>query len=131
LSSGQRPSTPGVHREIWQAATSYIDGRLGELLTVPAVARAALTSERQLQRVFAAEGASVRAYIARARMRHAAFLAINTDTAIAEIAIAVGYSHASAFIKAFRLHHGMTPTALRRHSPASRHDAGRAAPPRG
>jgi AraC-like DNA-binding protein len=114
LPEGQRSSTPGVHREILHAATTYIDARVGELLTVEAVARAALTSERQLQRIFAAEGATVRQYIADRRMRHAASLALGTDAPVGEIAGLVGYAHASAFIKAFRLHHGITPAELRR-----------------
>jgi transcriptional regulator GlxA family with amidase domain len=114
LPTGQRLSTPATHREIWEAATSYIDAHLGALLTVRSVARAALTSERQLQRVFAAERATVREYIARARMRRAAWLAMSSQKPVAEIAGLVGYSHASAFIKAFRLHYGVTPAALRR-----------------
>jgi transcriptional regulator GlxA family with amidase domain len=114
LPTGQRSSTPVIHREIWFTATAYIEGRLGEPLTVPGVARAALTSERQLQRVFAAAGITVRQFIADARMNHAAVLAVSTDVPVAEIAGLVGYGHASAFIKAFRLHHGETPAQLRR-----------------
>ena len=114
MPSGQRSSTPAIHNEIWHAATTFIEGRVGELLTVSEVARAALTSERQLQRVFAQEGATVRQYISTARMRHAAALAVRTDASVTEIAGAVGYAHASAFIKAFRMHHGVTPTQLRR-----------------
>ena len=111
---GQRSSTPGVHREIWQSATAFIEARLGEMLTVPGIAHAALTSERQLQRVFAGEGVTVRQYVAHARMRHAAGLAIGTDASVAQIAGLVGYGHSSAFIKAFRVHHGATPTELRK-----------------
>jgi len=114
LPTGQRSSTPDVHREIWHAATAHIESRLGEYLSVTDIARAALTSERQLQRVFAAEGATVRQYIAVARMRYAAELAVATDASVAEIARLVGYGHSSAFIKAFRTQHGVTPTELRR-----------------
>jgi AraC-like DNA-binding protein len=114
LPTGQRSSTPATHRQIWHDATAYIKSRLGESLTVPVVARAALTSERQLQRVFASESITVRQYIADARMDHAATLAVSTDLPVAEIAGLVGYGHASAFIKAFRLHHAVTPAQLRR-----------------
>ena len=114
MPAGQRSSTPTLHREIWQAATAYIDGRLAHGLTVEHVARAALTSERQLQRIFAAEGVTVRSYIAQARMRRAAELALGTDALVVDIAGHVGYAHASAFIKAFRSFHGMTPSELRR-----------------
>jgi transcriptional regulator GlxA family with amidase domain len=124
LPIGQRSSTPGAHREIWHAATAQIEDRLGELLTVQGIARAALTSERQLQRVFAGEGVTVRQHIARVRMRRAADLAIATDAPVAEIAGLVGYGHASAFIKAFRLHHGVTPTELRRRHRGASREAG-------
>jgi AraC family transcriptional regulator, carnitine catabolism transcriptional activator len=115
MPTGQRSTTPGTHREIWHAATAHIEGNLEALLTVPGIARAALTSERQLQRVFAATGdTTVREYVLAARMTRAATLAIGTDDPMVVIARRVGYGHASAFIKAFRLHHGVTPNELRR-----------------
>jgi two-component system response regulator YesN len=115
MPTGQRSTTPGTHRAIWHAATAHIEGNLDALLTVPGIARAALTSERQLQRVFAAVGeTTVREYVLCARMRHAALLATRTDAPMAVVARHVGYAHASAFIKAFRLHHGVTPNELRR-----------------
>jgi two-component system response regulator YesN len=115
MPTGQRSSTPGTHRAIWHAATTHIEGNLDALLTVPGIARAALTSERQLQRVFAALGdTTVREYVLAARMSRAATLATFTDDPMAVVARQVGYGHASAFIKAFRLHHGVTPNELRR-----------------
>jgi two-component system, response regulator YesN len=113
--TGQRWSTPGAHREIWQAATSYIDQHVAERLTLGELAHVALTSERQLQRVFAAMGATtVRDYIVRTRMRRAAALMLTTDEPVSTVAGQVGYGAVSAFIKAFRLHHGVTPNELRR-----------------
>lgn len=115
MPTGQRSTTPGTHRAIWRAATTHIDGNLAEVLCVRDIAREALTSERQLQRVFAVIGSTtVREYILVARMRHAAVLAVGTDAPMTTIAREVGYGHASAFIKAFRLHHGVTPSELRR-----------------
>ena len=115
MPTGQRSTTPGTHRAIWHAATTHIEGNLGEGLCVRDIARQALTSERQLQRVFAVVGSTtVREYILVARMRRAAALAVGTDAPMAVIAQQVGYGHASAFIKAFRLHHGVTPSELRR-----------------
>ena len=104
-----------MYRDIWDAATRHIDANLADDLTLEGIARAALTSERQLQRVFAEVGATtVREYITGARMRRAAALAVSTDAPITAIARHVGYSGPSAFIKAFRLHHGVTPSTLRR-----------------
>jgi AraC-like DNA-binding protein len=57
---------------------------------------------------------TVRAYIRRARMRRAAALVLATDAPLAAVAAQVGYGHVSAFVKAFRVHHGMPPAELRR-----------------
>lgn len=59
-------------------------------------------------------GTTVREYMQRARMGRAAELLLVTGATVTEVAGAVGYGHASAFIKAFRIHHGLTPTELRR-----------------
>lgn len=115
MPTGQRSTTPGTHRAIWHAATTHIEGNLADGLSVRDIAREAVTSERQLQRVFAVIGSTtVREYILIARMRHAAALAVSTNAPMTTIARQVGYGHASAFIKAFRLHHGVTPSELRR-----------------
>ncbi|MBE2314623.1 helix-turn-helix transcriptional regulator [Solirubrobacter sp. CPCC 204708] len=111
----QRSTTPGIHRAIWHAATEHIESNLDAVLTVPGIARVALTSERQLQRVFAAVGSTtVREHILAVRMGRAAELVLLTDAPMTAVAEQVGYGHASAFIKAFRLHHGVTPSELRR-----------------
>ena len=115
LPASHRSSTVAAHRDIWSAATSYIDLHLATPLSVDDVARAAITSRRQLQRVFADAGeTTVREYITLARMRRATLLVLESDDPLARIAPAVGYGHVSAFIKAFRLHHGTTPIELRR-----------------
>ncbi|MDA0185171.1 AraC family transcriptional regulator [Solirubrobacter phytolaccae] len=115
LPASHRSSTVTARREIWRAATDYIELHLATSLNVDDVARAAITSRRQLQRVFASEGGTtVREYITVARMRQATVLVLQSDEPLAQIAPAVGYGHVSAFIKAFRLHHGTTPIELRR-----------------
>jgi AraC family transcriptional regulator, regulatory protein of adaptative response / methylphosphotriester-DNA alkyltransferase methyltransferase len=115
MPTGQRSSTPGTHRAIWHAATTHIEHHLDGLLSVSGIARIALTSERQLQRVFAAVGdTTVREYILAVRMGRAEELVLLTDASMRAVARQVGYGHASAFIKAFRLHHGITPSELRR-----------------
>jgi transcriptional regulator GlxA family with amidase domain len=115
MASGQRSSTPGVHREIWQTATHYIEQHVSGPLSIAEIARAALTSERQLQRVFAVVGATtVRGYVADTRMRRAHLLLTGSNDPLTVIAGDVGYGHVSAFVKAFRLYHGLTPAQLRR-----------------
>ena len=115
MPTGQRSSTPGTHRAIWHAATTHIENHLDGLLSVSGIARIALTSERQLQRVFTAVGdTTVREHILAVRMGRAEELVLLTDASMSAVARQVGYGHASAFIKAFRLHHGITPSELRR-----------------
>jgi transcriptional regulator GlxA family with amidase domain len=110
-----RTSTTSARQEIWAAATAYIDANLGDPIALEDVAAAAITSERHLQRVFSELGdTTVRAYITEARMRRAHELMLVSDLPVSQVAVAVGYRHASAFIKAFRLHHGDTPAAVRR-----------------
>jgi len=114
MPGGQRSTTPGAHQEIWRAATHYIDEHLATPLSVGEIARAAVTSRRQLQRVFAAVGSTtVRAYTTEARMRRGAALLRCSDAPLSTIAAEVGYRHASAFINAFGRHHGHTPNELR------------------
>lgn len=103
-----------MHREIRRAAASFIEAHLDLPLTLDDIARAALTSRRQLQRVFAADGLTVRAYIAVARMRRASELLVDSDIPLPEVAAAVGFGHVSAFVRAFHRHYGATPIAWRR-----------------
>lgn len=125
--SSHRTTTVVARRQIWSAATSYIDLHIATPLSVDEVARAAITSRRHLQRVFADEGdTTVREYITHARMRQATALIVGSDDSLGVIAGAVGYGHVSAFIKAFRVHHGTTPIELRRRHRPTAHDAARA-----
>ena len=72
LPASHRTSTVVSRRHIWHAATAYIELHLATSLSVDDVAREAITSRRQLQRVFAAHGeTTVREYITRARMQRA------------------------------------------------------------
>jgi transcriptional regulator GlxA family with amidase domain len=48
------------------------------------------------------------------RMKHGAVLLQTTDLRVAEVAQRVGYRQAAQFAKAFRRHHGISPTGLRR-----------------
>ena len=79
------------------------------------VARAIATSSRQLQRVFSElAGSAFREELAAVRMQHGAALLLTTDLPVADIARRVGYRQAAQFAKAFRRHHGVSPSGLRR-----------------
>jgi AraC-like DNA-binding protein len=47
-------------------------------------------------------------------MQHAAALLQATDLPVGDIARRVGYRQAAQFAKAFRRHHGVSPTGFRR-----------------
>ena len=82
------------------------------------MARAIATSSRQLQRVFSEHaGGAFREDLAAMRMQHGAVLLQTTDLRVAEVAQRVGYRQAAQFAKAFRRHHGVSPSGLRRARP--------------
>jgi AraC-like DNA-binding protein len=118
----ERPETPWRRGALLAEATLEIERRHGEIgLSLAEIARAIATSERQLQRVFAEHGGtSFRDELTAVRMQHAAELLYAPGLPIGSIARRVGYRQAAQFAKAFRRHHGQSPTAFR--------DAARARP---
>jgi AraC family transcriptional regulator, regulatory protein of adaptative response / methylphosphotriester-DNA alkyltransferase methyltransferase len=84
-----------------------------EDLSLAKVARSIATSRRQLQRVFGEHGTSFRAELQRVRMARAADLLRHERLPVASVARAVGYRQAAQFSKAFRRHHGLSPSDLR------------------
>ena len=112
----QRPATPGRRGALLADATLAIEARYADPdLALSDVARQIATSERQLQRVFAElAGSAFRDEVAAVRMQHAAALLQATDLPVGDIARRVGYRQAAQFAKAFRRHHGVSPTGFRR-----------------
>jgi AraC-like DNA-binding protein/anti-anti-sigma regulatory factor len=112
----QRITTPGRRATLLAEATIAIELRHPDpALGLDAVAREIATSSRQLQRVFAElAGSAFRDELAAVRMQHGATLLQTTDLPVAEIARRVGYRQAAQFAKAFRRHHGVSPSGLRR-----------------
>src|ERR687884_241168 len=99
-------------------ATLVMEARHADpTLCLDDVARAIATSSRQLQRVFSElAGSAFREELAAVRMQHGAALLLTTDLPVADIARRVGYRQAAQFAKAFRRHHGVSPSGLRRSS---------------
>jgi AraC family transcriptional regulator of adaptative response / methylphosphotriester-DNA alkyltransferase methyltransferase len=119
---GRRPgraSTPERRGALLAEATLAIERRHAEPeLGLGDVAREIATSSRQLQRVFAElAGTGFRDELAAVRMQHGAALLRTTSLPVAEIARRVGYRQGAQFAKAFRRHHGVSPSALRRAAP--------------
>ena len=112
-----RQGTVDRRRQLWLDATAEIERRYAEPLTVAEVARAIGTSTRQLQRVFdEAGGRSFRAHLAAVRMERAKDMLLDHGGTVRNIAGKVGYSQPAQFAKAFRRHHGVSPSELRRNS---------------
>ena len=112
----QRTSTPVRRGALLAEATLAMEERHPDPdLALDSVARAIATSSRQLQRVFSEHaGGAFREDLAAVRMQHGAALLQTTDLRVAEVAQRVGYRQAAQFAKAFRRHHGVSPSGLRR-----------------
>jgi AraC-like DNA-binding protein/anti-anti-sigma regulatory factor len=118
-----RASTFARRAELLADATLAIELRHADPhLALPDIARDIATSSRQLQRVFAElAGSAFRHELAAVRAQHAAELLQTTSLPVAVVARRVGYSQTAQFAKAFRRHHGVSPSLLRR---ATRRRAG-------
>jgi AraC family transcriptional regulator, regulatory protein of adaptative response / methylphosphotriester-DNA alkyltransferase methyltransferase len=115
IAESVRAPTIERRRQLWQDACAEIDRRYAEPLSVSDVAHAIGTSPRQLQRVFEEIGGqSFRTHLAAVRMQRARDLLLDHGGTVRQIAATVGYSQPAQFAKAFRRHHGVSPSELRR-----------------
>lgn len=104
----------------------YIDGHIGEALTLDLLASVAAFSKYHFHRIFASmTGESLGAYIQRIRLeKAAALLNAPRGDSVTGIAMDLGFSSPAAFSRAFRDFYGMSPTAWRRGG-WERHNEGR------
>ena len=111
---GQRRTTIQSRRALFEEAAAIVALEYPDRLELDAVARRLATSPRQLQRAFAEAGqTSFRTYLRAVRMEHAEELLRQGSLRVWEVAEAVGYSQPAQFAKAFQVHHGRPPSALR------------------
>ena len=96
-------------------ALALMEANLETPLGIGELAEALGLSWRRLERLFLRQlGTSPqRTYLVR-RLDHAHRLLQETRHSVMEIALACGFGSASSFTRAFRRHHGLTPSALRR-----------------
>ncbi len=112
---GSRPATLERRWSLYEEASEIIDREYDRELELEDVARRIATSRRQLQRAFAeAGGTSFRSYLAAVRMSRALELLESGAVPVREVAQTVGYRQPAQFAKAFRRHHGASPSAFRR-----------------
>ena len=117
-----RQATRNRRRDVYEEAIQIIERDYATDIDLDAVARRIATSRRQLQRVFAEVGdTSFREYLAKVRMRHAALLLREGATPVREVAQSVGYRQPAQFAKAFRRHHGTSPSSLRARAATNGH----------
>jgi AraC family transcriptional regulator of adaptative response / methylphosphotriester-DNA alkyltransferase methyltransferase len=110
----RRGSTVELYAALFAEATAIVAREHAQALTLAELARLVATSPRQLQRAFAMVGdTTFRAQLTRVRMERAAELLTGTSLLVQDVAHAVGYREASHFAKAFRRHHGASPSDYR------------------
>ncbi|WP_136255710.1 GlxA family transcriptional regulator [Onishia niordana] len=101
-------------------AIALMEANLETPLGIGDLAEALDLSWRRLERLFVRQlGTSPqRTYMAR-RLDHAHRLLRETRHSVMEVALACGFGSASSFTRAFRRHHGLTPSELRRRPSAA------------
>ncbi len=108
-----KPSTRRLLAARVQRARELIEDSAEEP-SLDQLSRASALSKFHLLRLFkAAYGCTPSAYAGRRRMEGARGLLRATSMTVTEIGQALGYESASAFIRAFRRHFGVTPAAIR------------------
>jgi len=118
--SGVRPATIRTRAALFEDASAVVDEAFGTDLSLDDVARRIATSRRQLQRIYAEVGRTTfREQLTRVRMEKAADLLATGQVTVREVAGRVGYRQPAQFAKAFRLHHGVSPSEYR-DTPAAR-----------
>ena len=110
----QRPTTIRLRTSLYEEATEIVDQEYGSDLSLDEIARRVASSRRQLQRAYAEIGETTfRDHLTRVRMEKAAELLTSRGLTVREVAHRVGYRQPAQFAKAFRRHHGMSPSTFR------------------
>ena len=113
----RRPATIRQRTALYEDATRVVETDYADRLSLDEVARRIATSRRQLQRIYAEIGKTTfRDQLTGVRMRRAAWLLDNDGDGmtVREVAARVGYRQPAQFAKAFRGHHGVSPSEYRR-----------------
>jgi AraC-like DNA-binding protein len=110
----QRAATIRHRTSLFEEATSIVDAEYASDLSLDDIARRVASSRRQLQRAYAEIGnTTFREHLTAVRMERAADMLRNRGQTVREVAHRVGYRQPAQFAKAFRRHHGSSPSAFR------------------
>ncbi len=111
-----RASTIASRTALYREAVSVIEADYAAPLTLDDIAARIASSRRQLQRAFAEVGdTTFRDVLTAVRMERAAELLTDPRYSVRSIAFQVGYRQPAQFAKAFRRHHGLSPSEYRVH----------------
>jgi AraC family transcriptional regulator, regulatory protein of adaptative response / methylphosphotriester-DNA alkyltransferase methyltransferase len=110
----QRPATIRHRTSLFEEATSIVESEFSSELSLDDIARRVASSRRQLQRAYAEIGnTTFREHLTAVRMDRAAEMLGSRGLTVREVAHRVGYRQPAQFAKAFRRHHGTSPSTYR------------------
>ena len=110
----QRPSTVRHRTSLFEDAVNIVEEDFATELSLDDIARRVASSRRQLQRAYAEIGnTTFRDHLTGVRMDRAAELLSHRALTVREVAYRVGYRQPAQFAKAFRRHHGVSPSDFR------------------
>src|SRR3954451_15882589 len=111
----RRPATTRQRTALFEDATRLVKADYAEDLNLNDVARRIATSRRQLQRIYNEIGRTTfRDQLTQVRMQRAAELLSQNGFTVRDVANRVGYRQPAQFAKAFRTHHGLSPSEFRK-----------------
>ena len=110
----QRAATVELRSSLYADATAIVEREYAADLSLDEIARRVASSRRQLQRAYAEIGRTTfREHLTAVRMERAAEMLAARGLTVREVAHRVGYRQPAQFAKAFRRHHGASPSAYR------------------
>lgn len=110
----QRPATVQLRTSLLDDAVAIVEAEFGSNLSLDDIARRVASSRRQLQRAYSEIGdTTFREHLTAVRMERAAELLGDPELTVRDVARRVGYRQPAQFAKAFRRHHGTTPSRYR------------------
>jgi len=110
----QRPATIRLRTSLFEDATAIVEAEYATDLSLDDIARRVASSRRQLQRAYTEIGdTTFREHLTIVRMERAAQMLGIRGLTVRDVAHRVGYRQPAQFAKAFRRHHGVSPSTYR------------------
>jgi len=114
----QRPATVRHRTSLFEEATAIVEREFASDLSLDDIARRVASSRRQLQRAYAEIGnTTFREHLPAVRMDRAAEMLRVRGLTVRDVAHRCGYRQPAQFAKAFRRHHGSSPSTFRSRRP--------------